>query len=93
VCCSAFLAVSPDAEKAWKGYVTKCEDHPPFSKDDPKVTTPGECAGLSGTLCSRKDVKCSKDTTDFLDASGAVIATGTHKDLTICYKGGGCVAP
>lgn len=95
-CCSASLAVGQDAVTAWVTYVTKCDDlylGGKGRKYDPKVTTPEACGGFSGNLCIRKDVKCSKDTTDFLDASGKVIATGKHKELEICYVGGKCEAP
>lgn len=67
-------------------------------KYDPKGTTVEECEGpqgLEGDLCSRTDIKCSqsKDATDFLDASGAVIDVGNHYYFRICYPGGECKAP
>ena len=82
-------AVSPEARAAFKAYASKCDG----GRFNPRLTTPGECANLSGSLCSRKDVKCAGgDRTDFLDASGAVVATGTHKDLRICDRAGACEA-
>jgi hypothetical protein len=74
----------PDAEAAFFAYVSKCEG----GRYDPAVTSAGECGGLSGDLCSKKNVKCSEAKTDFLDASGAVIANGDNLNQSICYVAG-----
>lgn len=79
-----------DAESAWRAYVVKCVGR------NAKLTTPATCDELSGALCSRKDVKCSAGQTDFLDASGAVVATRYNEGGAYCFvKGpnaGKCIA-
>ena len=72
---------------AFKTYTLPCDK----ARYEPSLTSPAECARLSGDLCSRKDVKCYLDITELLDASDAVIATGHHKVMRICnaaIKGG-----
>jgi hypothetical protein len=78
--------VDARAEAAWWAYVLKCEN----GHYDPKKTTPGDCATLSGNLCSLDSlVKCYADKTEFL-TDGKVVATGDHKKLRICDPTGAC---
>jgi len=67
--------INPDALKAWRDYSTQCAG----KNFDAKKTQPGTCANLSGALCSRKDVKCGANKTEFLDAGGAVIGSGENE--------------
>jgi len=64
--------INPDALKAWRDFATQCAG----KNYDPEKTTPDTCANLSGALCSRKDVKCGANKTEFLDEAGAVIGSG-----------------
>jgi hypothetical protein len=80
--------VDGKAEDAWTKYIMKCEG----DRYDPKTTTPAECGNLSGKLCSRANVKCSADRTEFL-RDGKVIATADHKTLKICDASGQCRQP
>jgi hypothetical protein len=81
------MADSYDAEytkatSAWWDLTGKCSN----ARFDPKKTTPGECANMTGDLCSQKRVKCAGEKTDFLDAAGVIIATGDDKAMTLCTK-------
>lgn len=84
-------AVNPDPLDAFKAYASKCGK----ARTERVVTPPslrGECSSLYAALCTRKDVKCNADTTDFLgdplkSTPGMVIATGNNTDMRICYKG------
>jgi hypothetical protein len=84
-------AVNPDPLDAFKAYASKCG-----KATTERVVMPpslrAECSSLYRTLCTRKDVKCNTDTTDFLgdplkSTPGMVIATGNNTDMRICYKG------
>jgi hypothetical protein len=55
---------------------------------NPAVTRAAECGRLTGKLCSMARVRCAGSTTEFLDASGAVIANGDNAAQKICYVAG-----
>jgi hypothetical protein len=56
-------------------FVGKCS--PPAAASD-NVAPAAECAKLSGALCSRPDVSCSRDATEFRDSRKRVVLRGDN---------------
>lgn len=74
----------PGAEIAFDKWTTKCTD----GRFDGKNVTSKECADLGKDICGRKDVRCSPGVVNFLDDTGAVVATGETKSQQTCFFAG-----
>lgn len=70
----AARSVDPLSLATWVQYVSKCS---PAAAND-SVAPAAECTQLSSALCSRPDVACSKDVTEFKDSSKKVVLRGDN---------------
>jgi hypothetical protein len=68
--------VDPKSLAAWVQYASKCS--PQVLEFAEKPTPAAECAKLLAPLCSRPDVRCSKDTAEILDSNKTVLFRGEY---------------
>lgn len=85
--------VAPATLELFRKYAAAaCKITPSFVKGGSGKTPAPECPQISDELCALRDVKCatgSGTSTQFVDASGAVIATGNNKNGMVFYRGAG----
>lgn len=72
----AARSVDPKSIAAWVQYASTCS--PLVLEFAEKPTPAAECAKLLAPLCSRPDVRCSKDAAQILDSSKKVLFKGEY---------------
>jgi hypothetical protein len=80
MCCAVALpaarSVDPKSLAVWVQYASKCS--PLVLESAEKPTPAAECAKLLAPLCSRLDVRCSKDAAAILDSNKQVLFRGEY---------------